>query len=248
MQKLDLKSRVSADCTVETTANGWRLGITPEKQSHYRVAQLDDHTGRPRHSYPWRPPVSLSLRARVSSRLISGTWGFGFWNDPFGLSLGSGTKFLRLPALPQAAWFFHSSPRSYLSFRSDRPAHGFLAQVFCSSSSGACLLPVGLTLPFSPLAARRRLSRMISEDAVTIESDPSSWHSYRILWTTHSTSFELDNHPVLETATSPRSPLGLVLWMDNQFAAFDPNGNLSWGTEANPESAWLEIQDFNCNS
>jgi len=56
------------------------------------------------------PPCTFSLHARLSGTDLPGTWGFGLWNDPFGLSLGFGGQAARLPALPQAAWFMHASP------------------------------------------------------------------------------------------------------------------------------------------
>jgi hypothetical protein len=37
--------------------------------------------------------------------------------------------------------------------------------------------------------------------------------------------------------------LGLVLWIDNQYAAFPPTGRLRIGSLLNPESAWLELAD-----
>ncbi len=47
-------------------------------------------------SFLLRPPIRLSLSARTSSNSIPGTWGFGLWNDPFGLSLGFGGNPFRL--------------------------------------------------------------------------------------------------------------------------------------------------------
>ena len=45
----------------------------------------------------------------------------------------------------------------------------------------------------------------------------------------------------LSTTCSPRPPLGLVLWIDNQFAAWTPKGQLGYGTLENP-AAWLEME------
>ena len=104
----------------------------------------------PRREFSARPPLTFSLRARASSESIPGTWGFGLWNDPFGLSLGFGGNPFSLPALPNAIWFFHASPKNYLSFREDKPAQGFT----CSNISAVrafihSLLTAGLALPFS---------------------------------------------------------------------------------------------------
>ncbi len=53
--------------------------------------------------------------------------------------------------------------------------------------------------------------------------------------------FAVDGQTVLETPISPRGPLGLVLWVDNQFAAFRPDGRLAFGTLASEGPAFLEI-------
>jgi len=41
---------------------------------------------------------------------------------------------------------------------------------------------------------------------------------------------------------SPRPPLGLVIWMDNQYAAFTPGGKIGIGVLDHPDPAWLEIR------
>ncbi|MDZ4158214.1 MAG: hypothetical protein U1B80_00340, partial [Anaerolineaceae bacterium] len=110
--------------------NGWRLQTPEGTAQHYRWAQLDDYLNRSRAAFYWKPPFRLQLRARVSTLDLPGTWGFGFWNDPFNISLGLGGAARRLPALPNAAWFFHASPPNYLSLREDRPAQGLLGAAF----------------------------------------------------------------------------------------------------------------------
>ncbi|HET8563198.1 MAG TPA: hypothetical protein VFM35_04915, partial [Candidatus Binatia bacterium] len=100
-----------------TTGRAYRLMIPAGPSGKYRLAQLDDYTQITRSRFPLRSPLSLSLSARASSESIPGTWGFGLWNDPFGLSLGFGGNPFRLPALPNAAWFFGASKESYLSFK-----------------------------------------------------------------------------------------------------------------------------------
>src|SRR5574342_1167824 len=82
----------------------------------YRYAQIHDYFGLPRRKFPHHA-LTLRLSARTSSDAIPGTWGFGLWNDPFGLSLGFGGNPFRLPALPNAVWFFGASKENYLSFR-----------------------------------------------------------------------------------------------------------------------------------
>jgi hypothetical protein len=48
----------------------------------------------------------------------------------------------------------------------------------------------------------------------------------------------------METSVSPRPPLGLVIWIDNQYAAWHPDGKIGFGVLENTEPAWLEIEDL----
>ena len=241
---MDLKSRFSGGGELETSGSRWKLRIPAGSGAHYRLSQLDDYEGLRRSEYLWRPPLKLTLRARVSSASLVGTWGFGLWNDPFGLSLGTGTSVLRLPALPQTAWFFAASPRSYLSFRDDLPASGFFAQALRSSPVNSTLISAALAFPFAPKTTRRTISRLVQEDAIRIDSDPRAWRRYTVEWAPNHTAFSVDEALVLDSVVSPRPPLGLVAWIDNQYAAFDPKGKLRWGVEASPEDSWLEIDEL----
>jgi len=248
-QRMDLdgvQARVAGNGKVEVTERGWRLHVPPGNDGSYRLAQIDDHAGRSRNEFAWRPPVTLSLRARVSGSAIRGTWGFGFWNDPFGLACGPTKEFLRLPALPQAAWFFSASERSYLSLRGDMPANGFFAQVFRSAGVGAWLLGAGLTFPLAPRRARLQLSRRLAEQAARVSSDPQVWHRYELRWHDSTTDFSIDGQEMLRSRISPKPPLGTVIWIDNQYAAFDPQGHLAWGLESDREGTSLEIEDLTC--
>ncbi len=245
---MNLQPRLSRDGDIKPIEGGWRLTIPNGPGHRYRLSQLDDHLRIPREAYAWRPPVTLTLRARISSESLPGTWGFGFWNDPFGFSFGPGDNFFRLPTLPNAAWFFYASTRNYLSFRDELPAHGLLAQTFQSPRFHPLLLRAGIAFPFTQKESRRLLSRVINEDASKIKSDATQWHSYRLQWTETQTLFSVDGVRTLDTPLSPRPPLGLVVWLDNQYAAFTPQGKLSWGLEANPESAWLEVKNLEVDS
>src|SRR5512135_1952178 len=111
---LGLKPRLSPDAQVISGGQAiWRLTIPPGSSQHYRLAQLDDYDALPRRAFSWEPPLSFALQARASARVIPGTWGFGLWNDPFGMGLLGGTNVLGLPALPNTAWFFFASPQNY---------------------------------------------------------------------------------------------------------------------------------------
>ncbi len=244
MPELRLKPRLSRDGGFEVTPRGWRLSIPAGDAWSYRLAQMDDQAGLPRSAYPWQPPISLSLRARASAESAPGTWGFGLWNDPYGFSWGPGERFPRLPALPQAAWFFAASPRCYLSFRDDKPARGFFAQVFSSRGPVSQVLKAAITLPLSPRTSRTILSRVILEDGAPIRSNPCDWHVYEIEWKAESCRFSVDGTTVLDARLSPPAPLGLVIWIDNQYAAFDPQGRIRWGVEEDPVAKWLEVEDL----
>lgn len=222
----------------------YRLTIAAGSNAEYRLAQLDDYAKTPRSQFPWRAPLQMSFSARASSAIIPGTWGFGLWNYPFGMSLGFGGTGWRLPALPNAVWFFHASRENHLSFRDDKPAQGFLAQSFRSPGFDARLIPAGLALPFSRRWTRRLLAKIIREDGIRPDVDVTQWHSYRLDWRAEGVSFEVDEALVFESPVSPDAPLGLVIWIDNQFAAFTPDGKIGFGVLTNPEPAWLEIKDI----
>jgi len=242
MNKYKLLTRVSKGASVIETELGFRLTIPASRQFGYRLAQLDDYNLLHRGKFPHHS-LTLSLRARASSDSIPGTWGFGVWNDPFIFSLGLGGVPFRLPTLPNAAWFFGASVQNHLSFRDDRPGHGFLAQTFRAPTLHPLLIPAALAMPFSRKTTRRLLGRAIEEDGVALSADVTQWHGYRLEWSPERVLFEVDNAPVLETPVSPRGPLGVVIWIDNQFAAFTPEGKLAFGFLEGKEE-WIEMEDI----
>jgi hypothetical protein len=58
----------------------------------------------------------------------------------------------------------------------------------------------------------------------------------------------VDGVAIFSSSLSPKPPLGLVIWIDNQFAAFTADGSVVFGTEANPVPASLEINGFEITS
>lgn len=214
----------------------------------YRLAQLDDHMDQPRSAFPWQPPLRLELRARVSAEGLPGTWGFGLWNDPFSAGFGVSGMARQLPLLPNTAWFFYAGQPNYLALRDDHPAQGFLAAVFNAPKiPSLALAPGAIALPLlaAPPAARllRRAARvLIREDAALVPAGAADWRAYRIDWRAEGVRFVVDDQEIFVTPHSPRGPLGLVIWLDNQYAAFPPSGRLRLGTSANPEGAWLDVE------
>jgi hypothetical protein len=243
-----LQPRTTHNEKVIRIPNGWRLEIADGGPSAYRLAQLDDYAALARSRFKWREPTTLNLRCRVSEPNLPGTWGFGFWNDPFTVSFGLQGMARRLPVLPNTCWFFHASAENHLSFTNGLPASGFLAQTFSSPRIPSALLAPGI---FGiPLLAARRLSnwlranmaaKLIREDAKRISVDVTEWHEYQLEWRSTGVEFAVDGKTVFITATRPKGPLGLVIWIDNQYAAWRPDGSLGMGALANPP-AWMEVQ------
>jgi len=228
---------------------GWRLSLPPGPARAYRWAQLDDYQTLPRARFRWTPPLRLSLSARVSSANLPGTWGFGFWNDPFSVGLGLGGMARRLPAPPDTAWFFYASEPNYLALRDDHPAVGFLAATFASArvprwvvAGGLPMLPALLWRPTARLV-RRLLRHWVREDAASLAVDPTKWHDYVLECAPDGVRFCIDQNLVWETSVAPQNRLGLVLWIDNQYAAFPPTGRLRFGTLESPDPSWLELSE-----
>lgn len=250
-----LNTHATPGAAVTPLAPGaWRLEVPAGPGGVYRLAQLDDYTRLPRNRFGWRPPARLRLRGRASHPQIPGTWGFGFWNDPFSLSLGLGGAARRFPALPDCAWFFIASPPNYLSFRDDLPAQGALAATFRAAPVPAGLLALAsLLLPgmaWRPAARRLRrlLARLAPQDARLLRQDVCAWHTYSLEWRRERVCMHVDDQLVLETDISPGGPLGLVIWIDNQYAALPPDGRLDYGTLPSTRPAWIEIADLQVDS
>lgn len=227
----------------------WRLGIPAGQGDAYRVAQIDDYMNMSRRNFPWQAPLEMRLEARASAPDLPGTWGFGLWNDPFSMGVLAGGR-LRLPALPNTAWFFFASPQNYLSLRDDQPGHGQLAAAFRSPAWPSAWMIAGA--PAAPLLAwrptarllRRLGRRFLQQEAFDLALDPTEWHHYCLRCDRQGTQFWVDDAPVFATRLSPRGRLGLVIWVDNQYMALRPDGRAAYGWLANPEPAWIEVRSI----
>lgn len=226
------------------------LSIPPGPKGKYRWAQMDDYLEKPRKKFVWRKPTSLCLEARCDNSEHSGTWGFGFWNDPFNTNLGVKGSVRRLPVLPNCAWYFYASPQNYLSFENKLPTQGFLAATYSSPLIPSVLFAP--TIPFLPLLLSKKIAKsarwllrfLIKQDACSINVDVKDWHIYQINWQPHEVVFKIDQQIVLTTKKSPKGKLGIVIWVDNQYAAFHPDGLISFGTLPSQESTTLEIRNL----
>ncbi len=244
MNSAALHKHLSRGASISNIPDGYRLSIPRAHNRQYALAQLDDYTRLPRRRFPHRE-LTLSLKARVSAASLPGTWGFGVWNDPFGLNLGFTGSAIRLPALPNAAWFFHASSHNYLSFRGDKPAQGFLAQAFRSPYFDPRIMLGLASLLLNRKYARRIFSGIIEEDSSSVTVAVTQWQHYELSWLEDQTSFRVNGQHFMKTNISPKAPLGIVIWIDNQYAAFSPDGKFGFGVLENPEPAWLEIKEIN---
>lgn len=235
-----------------TAANGetrWRLSLSASRR--YADAQLDDYRGAARRDMPWAPPVRLTLSARTSSPHPSGTFGFGFWNDPFSLGLGVRGAARRWPQTPQTAWFFYASPPSDLRLHRDVPGAGWKTATLSSRSMHPVLLLPGaagafLAMHVPPL---RRvlwalLRRFYAAEETRLHFDPSQWHSYVIDWRADRVVFLMDGEIQAVSAEPPTAPLGLVIWIDNQFAVASPDKRMRFGVIPTDEAQWLEVANI----
>jgi len=247
--EINLHPRFSRHSSVVKSSNGWRLEIPSGESGTYRLAQLDDYARLPRTHFCHAPSVTINLTARASSANLPGTWGFGFWNDPLSFSFGFGSSAGRLPVLPNTAWFFHASSQNWLSIHDGLPGNGFFAGTFLSPRNPTWLL--ALMAPAIPLMAFRPISlmirkwagKLIHQDSTAIQLNVTERHRYSIQWLRETCLFKIDGETILRTSASPMPPLGLVLWIDNQFAAWSQDGKVRFGTLDNPD-AWVEIEDL----
>lgn len=221
----------------------------------YTDAQLDDTKNLPRRSLRWEPPLYFSLRARTSVPDPRGTFGFGFWNDPFSLSLGMGGAARKLPAAPQCAWFFYGSPPHDLQLADGVAGSGWKAQTLTFRSVPSLLLaPIAaggvLLASLLPLRrwAFRQARRFYRADERLLGVDPSAWHAYAVEWTGSAVRFFVDGAEVLYSAHPPHPPLGLVLWIDNQYAVASAEKGFSFGVLPLEREQTLELENMRIES
>jgi hypothetical protein len=232
---------VAGTGVVEHDAHRGTLALPQTSEDTYSDAQLQDYGGLARKNYPWRPPLHLTLEARFAPD-VRGTAGWGFWNNP--LSRG-------VPALPRAVWFFWASPPSAMELAQDVPGHGWKAATIDAGRPGALVWA-----PFAPLVlllcrhdgVRRRLwprvQRALAVEERVLDLDRTVWHRYDVYWLEKRVVWGVDGHVVHTAAVSPRGPLGLVLWVDNQWVRVTPAGSFGAGLLASTAPQWVEYRDL----
>ena len=228
----------------------WHLTLPPVPRG-YADAQIDDYQSLARGAFRWRPPLRLALRARASTPAPLGTLGFGFWNDPFTLSLGQGGAARRLPASPRALWFFYGSPPNDLAFAPAVRGDGWKAVSLSGPALPSLILApaAAAALLLSRLPLLRRLvihaaKKTIHAAEASLPTPLDEWHSYALEWHPCEARFEVDGALALVSAVVPRAPLGFVAWIDNQYATASASAGLRFGTLPTAGPQFLEISDL----
>lgn len=213
----------------------------------YTNAQLDDYQQLTRRDFLWRPPLHLTVRARFShpAGQLSGTAGFGFWNDPFMMTGW------RRPTLPRVIWFFYSSPPSNMKLDLNTPGHGWKA-----GTLDALRWPFFALLPTAPIAVPLmhlkplyNLCWPLGQRAISVREAllpvcMTDWHTYTLHWHEKTAEFWVDDQAVLSCDSSPRGPLGFVMWFDNQFMIITPWGRFASGILESSGEQWMEVSQL----
>jgi hypothetical protein len=221
----------------------------PTHSKKYCDAQVDDYHLIPREQFPWSPPCRMILRARASHPDPPGTLGFGFWNDPFTISIGQGGAARRFPVPPQSIWFFYGSKENDIRLNPRFPGHGWKASTIRSPKiPGLILAPAAaVAMATTPLPIFRTwimniIQRIEKVDEVMLKAPLDQWHTYSIDWSIEAAIFHVDGIEVLRAEDPPTGPLGFVAWIDNQYALASPESRFRFGVIPTIENQWFEIE------
>lgn len=221
-----------------------RCTLDPADIQHYSDAQISDYVGLPRRAFPWRPPLRLTVRAWASHGVdaLRGTAGFGLWNEPF-VPGGRG-----LPRPPRAAWFFFASPPSNMALACDVPGWGWkAATIDAARPAFAALVPLALPgfvamhVPALYRALWPVAQRALGVSEAPLPADLAAPHTYTLEWRADSVRFAVDGQTAHAAPYAPRGPLGLIAWLDNQYAVVTPTGRFRFGLVATTERQWLAL-------
>ena len=249
---IDLQPTLQGTGTVEALDQTHFNLILPAQKKGYSNAQLDDYVSLSRKHFKWKPPLRIEMQARASLAEPTGTLGFGFWNDPFSISLGPGAR--RIPATPQTLWFFYSSPENDIRLVPGVPGNGWKAVSLRTPNLHPIILGplAGIAIATSNLPILGKfVHQLITSKAQSSEFVLShtlnEWHTYAIDWSTKRALFSVDDMLVLQADRPPAGPLGFVTWIDNQYAVFSSSRGLRFGTVPTSSKQRLEVRNININ-
>lgn len=213
--------------SVDQTPGMLRLTIPASLNAIYHDAQVTDY--RLEEGGRWRPPLHMTVSAQAQG-VLRGTAGFGFWNHPY----VAGKLRLRLP---QAIWFFFSSPPNNMRLAQGVPGPGWKAATFNARRWQFITLAPGAPLGFLMMRVPALYQRLwpVGQRAIGVSEqllDPAllnEQHTYSIDWLPQHVSFRVDNRLVHEAPVSIKGPLGFVAWVDNQYAVVTPQGQFGYG-------------------
>lgn len=217
-----------------------RFIVDGAEQGQLSDAEIDDHRTVPRERLLWKPPLRMTVRARMSHRAgeMLGTAGFGFWNDPFDW-IGN----VAVP--PNALWFFYASPQSDMAFDPTARGHGWKAATLNGGNADRLTMALGnfvFRLPgMSRLVFRVAQTRIHAHERTLDETVLTDWHEYRLEWLPREAIFFVDDAEVFRAPNPPTMALGFVAWVDNNFTAMGPGREFSFGRMAIPQRQWMEV-------
>jgi hypothetical protein len=242
----EIKTISKASGHVEQSLDSYSLALGP-LQKGYANGQIDDYHWKSRRDFCNVPNLKLSLKARWEGPTdgLHGTSGFGFWNDPFMMTGW------RWPSLPQAIWFLVSCPKSNLSLNPDCKNKAGLRSFQVNAWHRAFLKKLFLWMlraPFWNFAKEQWIPQLCKDIECTetfIDLELHTWNHFEIFWQDQEVSFYVNGELVQNSKCSIKSPLGLVIWMDNQYLVFDPWLNLRYGNCTISKAQALHIKDLN---
>ncbi|OGO15424.1 MAG: hypothetical protein A2Z14_05105 [Chloroflexi bacterium RBG_16_48_8] len=191
----------------------------------------------------------MEVRARASHPSPPGTLGFGFWNDPFTISLGQGGAAQRLPAPPYTIWFFHGSEENDIRLNPKLPGCGWKASSIRSPKvPGIILAPAAVvaislsTIPIFRSGIMKIIQRIATTEEVVLDCPLDQWQTYSIIWDIGEVIFHVEGREVLRIDDPPTGLLGFVAWIDNQFAVASPKSRFRFGVIPTIENQWFELE------